>query len=177
LRVPDDLRDAIEWVYGTVAEPIPPELHETSTRAEGREKAHSALALQNAIALFSGYDGGNPAWAADVETPTRLGEPTTRVRLCRRVGEEVEPWHATGDYAWERSEVSVARWRIASEDPAIEALLRAAKSTMRDEGRYCVSVPLVRGAEGWAGSALDDQGQVVNVAYGPWGLRMGVREH
>jgi CRISPR-associated endonuclease/helicase Cas3 len=170
LLVPDDLREVVEHVYGGEAvDEIPPALEAGTLAAEGKRRADASVAAVNAIEFEKGYcpSGGTSTWRDDVATPTRLGEPTTTVRLARLVAGEVLPWHDEGDHAWSRSEVSLRRTLVAGEWPEDEAVLERAKARMADHGRYVVVVLMREGPAGeWTGQAIDPSNRPRLVTYG-----------
>lgn len=179
LRVPDDLREVIEHVYGGEAlEGIPPALQVATLAAEGKRRADASVAAVNAIEFEKGYQpsGGTSTWRDDVATPTRLGEPTTVVRLARLVAGEALPWHGGGDHPWSRSEVSLRRALVAGEWAGDEAILERARARMPDRGRYVVTVVMREGSGGeWAGRAIDSRGGPRLVSYDPLrGLSVGL---
>lgn len=180
VRLPEDLREIIEHVYGDDAfEGIPVPLQRSSDAAEGRNRADRSVAGFNAIGFADGYRpfGGVSTWSDDVAAPTRLGEPTSTVRLARVDGGEVRPWHAEGPYRWDRSQVSVRQSLVASEWGEDQAAFEAAKAGMPDQGRYAVLVLLRRQPDGtWAGRATDARGATRELAYDPRrGLVVGGR--
>jgi CRISPR-associated endonuclease/helicase Cas3 len=169
LRVPDELREVVEHVYsGEALDETPAALQPGTLAAEGKRRADASVAAVNAIELQKGYcpSGGTSTWRDDVATPTRLGEPTTTVRLARLVAGEVLPWHEHGDYPWSRSEVSLRRALVTGEWPGDEASLERAKARMPDRGRYVVVVLMREGPSGeWTGRAVADQARPVVLHY------------
>ena len=177
LRVPEDLRELIEHVYGDESfDLIPPALQAASEKADGRRRADASVARFNQLEFQQGYrpEGAVSSWRDDVSTPTRLGEPTTTLRLARIVEGALRPWNEGGAYAWERSEVTVRRYLACSESPDDRQLLDAEKARMPDEGRYVVVVALRRTTdEIWTGHALDERSSPATLAYdGIRGLRV-----
>lgn len=166
--MPEDARTMIEAVYSDAPQgEIPEGLRSRSQRAEGKDRADSALARLNSLDLDAGYTATASPWQDDVSAPTRLGEPTCTVRLARVEGGGFVPW-AEGDsrHAWQLSQLSVRRSRIAEEDPGLPVnLYDAARETMRDRGEHCVILPLSLSGEGWAGSAVDARGRTVRLRY------------
>lgn len=166
--MPEEARTMIEAVYSEAPQgEVPEGLRARSQRAEGRHRADSALARLNSLDLDAGYTATASPWQDDVSAPTRLGEPTCTVRLARVEGGVLVPW-ADGDprHAWQLSQLTVRRSRIAEEDPGLpQDLLDAARETMRDRGEHCAILPLSSSGEGWAGSAVDARGRLVRVRY------------
>lgn len=165
--MPEDARNMIEAVYGDDISAVPEALrsHLDNTFASG--SADRSIASYNSLSYDSGYDPTGYNWKDDDNAPTRLGEATVRVRLAKIVENSVLPW-ADGPKGmeWVMSEVAVPARLIAGETPKPEMLIRAAKLTMPDEGRYRVVVPLKQKEEdGWLGSAVNLGGEPVTVAY------------
>ena len=170
-RVPEQARELIEAVYGAAAKAnVPQTLRIRTERAETKSKADRALALQNALNPDKGYLPEVADWPEDRYTPTRLGEPTIALRLVRRVGASLEPWHSGGPFSWERSQVQVRMYQVAAEDGE-EDELEALRSTMRDGGSGVVLVILEERRGGWLGRAKSMSGEAVQVSYdGRFGL-------
>ena len=167
LRIPADLRRLIETVYSPDSELQPPAALETiSERADGKAKADRSTAASNQISLSLGYQptGVTSSWRDDVSTPTRLGEPTVRLRLARRRGDSLLPL-AAGNRGWELSEVSVRQARVAAEAKADAALIEKAKTEMRDHGKWAIVVVLREGPEGLEGEAEAADGKPVRIRY------------
>ncbi|MDW7711434.1 MAG: CRISPR-associated helicase Cas3' [Deferrisomatales bacterium] len=167
---PEDARNMIEAVYGSdVQDDIPPGLATRTLRAEGSGKAKSAQGRLNSLNLDAGYfDPAKDAqWQDDAYAPTRLGDPTTTVRLARREGARLGPW-ASGDprHAWQLSQLTVRRTRISAEAANLpEEALSAARESMPDRGKHCVVVVLEETSDGHVGSAVDGNGRSVRVRY------------
>jgi CRISPR-associated endonuclease/helicase Cas3 len=165
--MPEDARELIEWVYGEESEErIPSGLQGRSERAEGKSRAERGLARMNALRLDQGYAATSLDWPEDVVVPTRLGEASVTVRLVRRIGDRLDPWHPAGPHAWDLSGVPVRRARVSDNDPTLDpALLESLRSRMRDEGRYAVIVVLEEKDGRWMGSAVDGEGRPVTLLY------------
>jgi len=165
-RIPEEARDAIESVYGPDAElEIPEALMLQTERAVGDSQAAKALADLNAVKLSVGYKVTSLDWPEDAYTPTRLGEPTVLLRLARHDGDRLVPFAAEGDYAWERSEVSVHQWKVAEEDPALAEELEALRERMGPAGRWTKIVVMEPEEEGWRGRAVNEKGEPVECRY------------
>jgi CRISPR-associated endonuclease/helicase Cas3 len=147
-HMPEDARDAIEWVYGPEStedgERIPAALQSGSNRAEGKEAADRSSAYLNRLKPENGYEASSLDWPEDANTPTRLGEPTVTLRLVRETPDgRHEPWHPEGPHPWQLSEVSVRRSQVEAEDPDLSAgILDELHGRMSDGGRYSVVVVL-----------------------------------
>lgn len=172
-RLPEDARAMLEHVYGSGAEENAPEalLLADQKRADPRMFAASSLASMNALRLDAGYSRDDQAWRDDERTPTRLGDESTRLRLCRWDGAALRPWADDPDLwrAWALSEVNVSAHRVAKAteaDGALKMALDAARDALPDKGEWCLLIPLTRGEGGiWHGQARDGSGNVVSVRY------------
>jgi CRISPR-associated endonuclease/helicase Cas3 len=166
--MPEDARDMIESVYGATSQAeIPEGLQAASARAEGSSGAMSAQARLNSLDLDAGYVATTTHWQDDAYAPTRLGEPTVTVRLAKWDGRSLIPW-AEGDrrHAWQLSQVTVRRTRIAGEAPGLSAsALEAVRDTMPDHGKYCVVVALEQRSGVWVGRAVNAKNEEVGVTY------------
>jgi CRISPR-associated endonuclease/helicase Cas3 len=164
------IRALIEAVYGEVAKAqIPEGLEESSTQAEGRAKADYSLAQFNHLNLELGYADHGDEWLPDIDTPTRLGERTTTLRLARWDGVTLTPWceHPEPDIAWALSQVNLAYRLVAGPAQHAQPLAAAVENglkNMRDKGRWSVLVPMEQQKDSlWVGEALNPKNQVVKV--------------
>ncbi|MEW6489319.1 MAG: CRISPR-associated helicase Cas3' [Thermodesulfobacteriota bacterium] len=173
--MPEDARAMIEAVYGDDAQAaIPTGLAARTQRAEGNASAKSAQGRLNSLDLDAGYAATATHWQDDASAPTRLGDPTTTVRLAKWEDGRLVPW-AQGDprHAWQLSQLAVRKNRVAAEAQAVpEAPLAAAKAAMPDRGEHCVVVVLKRTDDGYVGTALNGRDQTVRVSYD---ARFGLR--
>jgi CRISPR-associated endonuclease/helicase Cas3 len=150
LKLPADARDVIEGVYGPEAgRDLPVALAEVDDQAQGARLSDEAMADYNALTLDLGYTRQGQAWRDDEEAPTRLGEQTVTLRLARLVAGRLLPWAegAPPETTWSLSEVRV-RKALAGDmpedsDPRLAALVRQARETMPDKGRWACLLPLV----------------------------------
>lgn len=167
--MPEQAREMIESVYGDAASAhIPEGLQRNAAAAEGDAMADRSMAALNRLSLAGGYEATSLHWHDDEHTPTRLGDPTTTVRLARFVDGQLTPWamDATA-HAWELSQVSVRTTLVDGESERYGAVLATAKDRMPDRGKYSVLVPLVAGLDGvWHGWARNARGDVL-VTYSP----------
>ena len=107
IHIPEDARTLLEAVYreddlehpATQDEDaewgIPEGLLKTSNEAVNEQKKASAEANHNALHLDGGYGSlkaGGRQWFSEKRTPTRLGDPTTTVRLACWDGDRLSPW-------------------------------------------------------------------------------------
>jgi len=172
--MPEDARDMIESIYGEASQDeIPQGLDRREQRACGDDYAHASQGRMNALNLDEGYQATASAWADDMNAPTRLGEPTVTVRLAKRQGTKWAPWieldgNDLNSHRWQLSQLSVLRKWVAEESkqtcgPALDA----ARKTMPDMGKYCVTVPLADVNGEWQGSAVGPDGGAVTLTYHP----------
>lgn len=176
LRIPEDLPDLIEAVYSPDSELLPPaSLLPRTDRADGKARADRSIADNNRLRFEQGYvpDGLMSDWRDDVATPTRLGDPTVVLRLCREVAGKPEPFHP-GESGWEMSEVSLRQARVAAEAERDAAFAARARLDMRDGGRWKVLVLMRPRGDGYAGWATGPSGDPVEVLYSS---RMGLEIH
>ena len=163
----------LEYVYGAEAEERAPEplLLADQKRADPKTFAASSLARMNTLCLDAGYSCDDQFWRDDERAPTRLGDDSVRLRLCRWDGATLRPWSADSDEwrAWALSEVSVSAYRVAAAtdaDGALKRALDAAREVMPDKGKWCLLIPLSLGEGGiWHGQACDGNGNIVRVLY------------
>jgi len=165
IRLPEDVRKAIEQVYGDAAEEaIPVDLRKATTEAEGNSQADKSLATLSALRLDAGYATASAAWLDETWTPTRLGEPTSTLRLVKSSEGLHHPWAGGGRDAWEASEVTVSR-RMATAEVDENQVGEGLRRTMRDAGRYSLVVVMRADGDEWCGSVLDARGAKRCVRY------------
>ena len=165
--LPQQAREMIETVYDEDAV-LPIGLRDVSDRVDGARRADRSTARGNLLTFDNGYKPDALIWEDDGEAPTRLGEPTVRVRLAKRAHDGLAPWCDTQTgMDWQLSELSVPARLIAGEYPGDAALLETARAAMPDEGRYVVIVALEPAADAWRGAALNASGAAVRVTYSP----------
>ncbi|MHB1047205.1 MAG: CRISPR-associated helicase Cas3' [Thermoanaerobaculia bacterium] len=166
--VPDDARDMIESVFAPESQAdVPAGLAKRSEAADGRARAAASLARLNGLPRDGGYTATGTPWQDDASAPTRLGDPTSTVRLARQVDGRIVPF-ARDDtrHAWQLSQLTVRRSRIAGEVPPVsEVELRDVKATMPDRGEDSILVVLRGDGETWTGSALDSDQEQVRLRY------------
>jgi CRISPR-associated endonuclease/helicase Cas3 len=171
-RMPQDARQLIEGVYDDdVAEAeMPPALLESHFDVEGEQSANRSQAQLNSLKLDAGYQMDNLTWWDDAVTPTRLGEPSSTVRLARWDGQTLNPWYDAGEFTWDLSQVQVRQALLKSTATSADSHLQAAVKTLveqlPDKGKWSVLLPLSEQRDGlWSGQAVDGRGQVVQVFY------------
>lgn len=117
IESPGGVRSLVESVYAD--DYAPPSLEAGSARAEGKERAHGAMARNFTLRVVEGYCGDYSVnWYSDVRVPTRLIDEQTVIRLGRVSGNgAIVPWagaDATDWRAWALSEVRVSMFRVPS---------------------------------------------------------------
>ena len=121
------------------------------------------------VVLGDGFKSTPMHWIDDAVTPTRLSEPTTTVRLATEREGSVVPLFDHPKHPWEMSQLYVRRAHVAARLPGTadaEERLRAAEETMRDKGKWSVTLlmhPVNSGR--WRGNAEDANGQRVEIQY------------
>ena len=117
-------------------------------------------------------------WREDENTPTRLGDPTTTVRLGRIFDGQLAPWAEGGaDHLWELSQVTVRTTRINGASDRYGAMISGAQTQMKDQGKYCVVVPLEERDGVWRGFALGPRGEIAVTYSSTTGLSTGEGEN
>lgn len=112
IRIPENARSLLSAVYreddlehpATREEDgewgIPSGLLTASNEAVNEAKQASAEANHNALHLDGGYGSlkaGGRRWFGEKRTPTRLGDPTTTLRVARWEADQLVPWADAGD--------------------------------------------------------------------------------
>lgn len=173
-RMPDDARRLIEGVYGGEAEQVPQALREADIKAEGEAMGMMTMAGINGLPLGQGYGGGVVPWKEDDVSPTRLGEPTVRLRLAKWDGRDLVPWSEDPSLAmaWSMSEVPVNAWRVAggviSGDRGLEKAMAEAIEAMPDHCRWSLLVPLTPLDAGiWKATVRGENGRETVLVYSP----------
>ncbi|MBW8003231.1 MAG: CRISPR-associated helicase Cas3' [Planctomycetes bacterium] len=165
---PDDARSLIEGVYGDEGPAIPDKLVVLEDKAWAESMAARSLARVNHLDFENGYFPTPGQWLEDTQTPTRLGQISTAVRLAKWDGQKLTPWAEAEANAWSLSEVSVTR-KIKSEYEGKDELslaVRKAKQLMPDKGKWSVVLPLVEKGDGlWQGKLRDESGDFLDVEY------------
>jgi CRISPR-associated endonuclease/helicase Cas3 len=164
--MPEDARRLIEGVYGDNAQAsIPDGLQASVARAEGQAAAHTSIAHENGLKFERGYVVGDYMdWWRDADTPTRLGDATTNVRLARWIDGALQPW-CSGIHAWDMSQVRVSSRLISKTTEPTDTSrctdLSRVMSDLPDQGKWSVLLALESTGDGrWTGSALDATGRV-----------------
>jgi CRISPR-associated endonuclease/helicase Cas3 len=171
LRMPEDLRDWIDTVYGDGADGrVPEALRDRSVAAQGQAIADSNLARANTVRLMTGYHRDIDNWWEDTLAPTRLGEPAVTLRLIRLVGQDLRPWaQEASHHRWAHSEVNIrlamVSGSVVPQDPELGGQI--AELVAQWPGGHDAAIPVVLSADDtgvWRGQALN-QGGVVEISY------------
>jgi len=172
IRIPEDMRLAIEEIYGNKSEDkIPDELISQSLKAEANDMVQQAQARMNSIDFESGYMIPDHEWWDETVTPTRLGEPTVTLRLAKWENGELKPWVAAVKNSWSLSEVSVRQKKVMFEakpnGPKLaEAIEKIKHKWPGHKKAFCILVPMVKAKEGiWIGDALNEKSKPVKLRY------------
>jgi CRISPR-associated endonuclease/helicase Cas3 len=139
LTTPQDMRPLIEATFDrSAAGAVPPALAVASDRAEGKQMAEVGIASQNVLDVWAGYNRDAGLWDLETRTPTRLEDrPMVTLRLARLRDGVVVPYAENPDLhrAWALSEVSVAKYRIATCPPR-QGLVAAIEVARAQWGRW-----------------------------------------
>ena len=166
-KLPNQARDMIEAIYDEAAfERIPQGLKDIADKADGACRAERGVARGNVLSFDEGYSPDCQQWQDEGETPTRLGEATVRIRLCRLIEGKLTPWaQIDPEIDWSLSELSLPRRLIAYESERHAEAIAAAKETMPDLGLCCIIVALEQqDGQSWRGYAKSEK-QEVQVVY------------
>lgn len=147
--MPEDARRLIEGVYGETSERnVPEALREADFKAQGDAMAEMTMAGINSLNLDQGYGGEFISWKDDEVSPTRLGDPTVRLRLAKWDGQYLTPWSddSPPSIAWSLSEVSVSAWLVTENtdtaNPELAKSIEKAIETMPDKCKWSILIPL-----------------------------------
>ena len=171
IRVPEEARTLIERVYRLGArEEVPEVLREVAREAIEERRVAGSIAGGNVLQLEGGYgsDRDMGRWTGDEDAPTRLGPPTTTVRLGWVDGDRIRPWAEGGQGAWHRSELSVRASKIDGPPQRPERrrqMVARAEEGMPDEGRWSTLLCLEKEGDVWAARAQNNDGNPVEVTY------------
>jgi len=170
MNIPDDLRLFIETVYSEEAEDNAPKgLLDSSLKADVQDRVNRSAARLNTIDINGGYTiPTNSFWEEDSLAKTRLGEPTSILRLARWEDGKLQPWCKADKREWQFSEVSVRQY-LAKEEKAPDDKEIKEKLALLKEGWgkiYSIVVVLIKQENGeWQGEAINGEGETVNVNY------------
>ena len=178
IRLPEAARTLVEGVYGEQALAAPEGIEAARMQANADADAlhQRSMGGFNTLKLEQGYvDSGMDYWN-DIITPTRLGDPTIRLRLARWYNGQLIPWGGTETDAWSdwittaMSEISVRQSWLGAEtdspDDMLHEAVNAYLATVYDQGRWSRLLPLQQvDDEHWQAEALDPQGRMVKLCY------------
>jgi CRISPR-associated endonuclease/helicase Cas3 len=159
IRQPEDVRPLVEAAYDDEAE-YPAELQRSANDAAGKRSSHESIAGQNFLIWREGYCRNAGAWDSDINTPTRLGEPTTLLRLAKWNDGRLLPWFAGEDAreSWSLSEIQVPRYLVDAVPEPAETMRQAIHAAKAAWGAWEQEIPLlVLQGDGngiWRGDAL-----------------------
>jgi CRISPR-associated endonuclease/helicase Cas3 len=159
IAVPSGARHLIESVYGELAPDFPEALLASNSEAFGDELSMLATADFNALDISKGYrPHSSGRWFDDSQTPTRLGDPTVRLRLGQVENEKFVPLIDADRYPWQLSEVSIraSRFRRPVVNASTRKILTAAAQAMHDRAKYCELVPLRTAPNGDFHCSIED---------------------
>lgn len=158
IALPGAARELVEAVYGDAT--VPAVLAPRANAALGQALSHEGVAQNAILKLELGYLREGADWSSEARTPTRLGEPTTTVRIA--VASEGGARALFVDEGsrplWHLSQLGVARRLVARPGDANEAertALEATQPFVDDD-----TVTLVLAAEGedrWTGKAFGER--------------------
>jgi CRISPR-associated endonuclease/helicase Cas3 len=158
LSLPENARALMESVHGDGDTPA--SLERRSSAAMGEELAHASMAQNAVLELDLGYLREGVDWSSEARTPTRLGEPTTTVRLARVDERGARPWCAEVEprLQWPLSQVSIARRLVAKAATGDEALRQTLEATQPFVGDDVVTALLREERQGiWSGRAVSER--------------------
>ena len=145
----------LEFVYGERAGTRAARVARARRKAAEEADKAASWAAHNALTLELGYTASGNRWPDDEDAPTRLGEPTVTLRLCRVEGDRLIPWDTSGPVRlrWARSDVTVRQAMVASVDSGwvSERWIAASREEMSDGGRLASSSAV------WDQRILDSQ--------------------
>ncbi|MBF0213538.1 MAG: CRISPR-associated helicase Cas3' [Magnetococcales bacterium] len=168
--VPDEARALIEGVYGTELHPVPEALEKSRDRAQAARYANSAQAGFSVVKRMEGYAPRSGDWWSEANTPTRLGEPESTLRLARwnEQSGTLTPWCA-GSMPWELSQVKMRRCHAQAEavwEDRLSAAVRALRQEWKDGGRWILMLPMMPESDGWwRGPVVNEAGKTVWLCY------------
>jgi CRISPR-associated endonuclease/helicase Cas3 len=176
LAIPEELRMAVEAVYGEDADrDLPQELAENYWDADGEARAQASLAQANTIPFDQGYSHRGSDWWEDTHTPTRLGEQSVTLRLARWDGERLTPWSDHPQHPWPLSEANVRRRLAAQEapiqNPALEQAVKELKAGWPRKGEGYLLIPLIEEGGRLMGEVINERGASISLCYDDKGLR------
>lgn len=165
LELPAKARKLVEAVYGADDSFVPDSLlvEHRELKSEGEQLRNRAMAQHNKIRLELGYVRTGTNWSDDEFVPTRLGDPTTTLRLVRSSDNQLAPWSdAVGvsqSVRWRLGEVSVRTTLATSGRHDEESLLRARLAEVDAEPpAHVVPIEMRPVGDEWHGNGLAARG-------------------
>lgn len=175
LELPAQARWLVEAVFG--AEPEEMEVPSVLLESDRELKADSdrlmkgAMAKHNQIAFDYGYQREGSNWSDDERAPTRLGEPTTLIRLVRRVEGRLQPWSNDISQApgtrWRLGEASVRASQLWAGGADEERLREELEALGAEVPPHIVPIAMQREGEVWSGLGRSAGGEPVTVSFQP----------
>ena len=158
IDLPQDARHLVELALSGEDEPAA--FQSRAGKAEGEALANAGMAQLNQIQPPSGYFSADALtqWHEDVEMPTRLGDPTERLRLACAEGDRLVPLCATWlpGADWFDADVQVRKRDLPAPSAAQQAQIERAKADMPDQGRWTTTMVLAQDADGtWRGQGIE----------------------
>ena len=174
IELPTESRNLVEEVFAEDGD-IPEGLENTSYEAIIEEDVEYGQALRNSLKLEDGY-GVKPdtfkVWLPETQTPTRLGEPSSTLRLLKKTSTGLEPWASRKQpHPWPRSDVRILTKYAAEEDinsAHKKALTRLKNNNMSDKCRYTLCVilePHPTTPDLWVGQVLNPHKETTTLHY------------
>lgn len=164
ISMPDDARRCIEAVFGDEVA-IPAGLVQNEIKASGKIESDISAALLYRLKFNQGYQRNSVDWWSEINTPSRLGEPTSSVMLARWDGEQFVPWvtHEKIHVAVALSSLRMASRLLAATAEPSEPKRLAAWEKLREQlpsqGKWMAVLLLEVTSQGWQGSALAQDGK------------------
>jgi CRISPR-associated endonuclease/helicase Cas3 len=174
---PDNIRALVEEAFDATAEDaIPARLQPSALKAEGKDLGDGAVARLNLLIFGKPYDHDTGAWAADILTPTRLGEKQITLRLAKVVDGALQPWcdAPTPALAWALSEVSVRASLMQGAVPTEYPLTEKAKQNWPEWERGMPLMILRQHGSVFSASLYTDDKKEIVVSYD---TRIGLTTH
>lgn len=163
MDLPKRARYLVESVFGP-GEDLPPEFDECMEElsAEGDEKHKKAMARFNRINFDQGYTFEGAPWLQDELVPTRLGDPSSVLRLINLRDGQYMPWSSEEalpeSIRWRLGEVSVRADQVSAEGPKGEELRQRLREQGMEPPPHVILVVMKEDSSGWEGSAVKIRG-------------------